>query len=208
MYQPTAFRVDDESVAFDFIDTHGFATLISLAGNEPRVSHVPLVLDRRPGAARLLGHVARLNEHWKAFDGTSTALAIFHGPHGYVSPAWYTQHPSVPTWNYAVVHVTGVPTLLDESGTRVVLERLVEKYESARQRPWTPDFPKDYWAKQLKAIVGFALPVSGIEAKFKLSQNRDEHDRQGVLAGLEAEGTPGGVALAAFTRRYYSRFSA
>lgn len=206
MYVPKHFREDDRAVAFDLIEAHGFATLISGSSDGPIVSHIPLILDRREaGGERLLGHVARANSHWRQFDGTSTALAIFHGPHAYVSPAWYAKHPSVPTWNYAVVHVHGAPALLDDAATQAIVERLIEKYEAGRAQPWSPDFSPEFVAANLRAIVGFELPIARLEAKFKLSQNKDDRDREGALTGLEAEGDPASVALATFARSYLRR---
>jgi len=206
MYIPKLFREDDRAAAFDLIDNYGFATLVSWPTSGPMVSHLPLILERaESGGERILGHVARANNHWQAFDGASPALAIFHGPHAYISPAWYATHPSVPTWNYAVVHIHGVPKVLDEGATRAIIDQLVEKYEASRRGRWVPDLPTDFMATNLRTIVGFELPIARIEAKFKLGQNRELRDREGALAGLEAEDDPEGVALAAFARSYYRR---
>jgi transcriptional regulator len=199
MYIPESFRETDRSLAFDLIDAHGFATLVSWSG-EPLVTHLPLVLDR--SAERLLGHVARANPHWRRFDGREPALAIFHGPHAYVSPSWYATHPSVPTWNYAVVHVHGTPQLLDAPATRIILDRLIEKYEARRQTPWKPDLPPEHVETNLQAIVGFQLPITHLDAKFKLGQNRDATDRAGTLAGLEGEDAAS-RELAVFARQYF-----
>src|SRR5262245_5862540 len=145
MYAPRSFSEDDREVLLDFIEEHGFATLVSWAPPEPTVSHVPLLVDRSSkGSERLIGHLARANRHWQSFDGEATALAIFHGPHAYVSPAWYTAHPSVPTWNYAVVHVHGPARAVDEAATRDTLERLIEKYEGHREDRWPGILPDDF----------------------------------------------------------------
>ena len=165
-----------------------------------------MILDRAAsGRARLLGHVARANQHWKRFDGTEPAVAIFHGPHGYVSPSWYANHPSVPTWNYAVVHVHGIPSALGVDETWEILRRLAEKYEVRRSQPWKVELPPDFVQANLTAIVGFQMPVDRLEAKFKLSQNKDEADRSGALAGLEREDDAEGRLLAAFARGYFER---
>jgi transcriptional regulator len=226
MYIPASFHESELPVIHDLIDRHGFATLISAvpgggeagsppegrpfarpdARSSPFVSHVPLLLDRsEPGRDRLLGHLARANRHWKCFDGTATSLAIFHGPHAYISPSWYPTHPSVPTWNYAVVHVHGAPTALDSDRTWEIVQRLVEKYESGRTNRWYPSLPPDFLAADLRAIVGFEMPIDRIEAKFKLGQNRIEADRAGALAGLEREEDQGSRELARFARAYFAR---
>ena len=206
MYTPESFRESDRSVAFDLIDAYGFATLLSGSARDPAISHVPMILDQpASGQARLLGHVARANQHWRRFDGTEPAAAIFRGPHAYVSPSWYANHPSVPTWNYVVVHVHGTPSVLSSHETWGILRRLIEKYEARRDNPWKGELPPDFVEEDLKAIVGFQLHVHRLEAKFKLSQNKDEADRSGALAGLEREGDAEGRALAAFARGYFER---
>jgi transcriptional regulator len=197
MYIPTAFRADDRSALYDLIDRHGFGTLVSVIDGTPFATHLPLLLDRGRGV--LLGHVARANPHWHALAGSAEALAIFHGPHAYVSPSWYAPAPAVPTWNYAAVHVYGTPRLLDEAGLRDLVGRLVEQYESGRARPWTMDLPEDYMGKMLRAIVGFEIPIERIEGKFKLSQNRSTEDRAGVIAALAA-GSAEERALAEFMK--------
>ncbi len=107
MYIPAAFAVKDEAILFDFIDRHSFATLVSTIDDVPFATHLPVLLDRARN--RLLGHVAYANPHWRCFDGVREVLIIFQGPHAYVSPSWYVETPAVPTWNYAAVHVYGVP---------------------------------------------------------------------------------------------------
>jgi transcriptional regulator len=206
MYVPESFQESDRSVAFDLIDAYGFATLVSWSTTEPLVNHVPLVLDRpASGQERLLGHVARANQHWRQFDGEKPVMAIFCGPHAYVSPSWYSNRPSVPTWNYAVVHVHGTAQLMDSEQTWAILCRLVEKYEARRRLPWKPDLSSDFVEKQLKAIVGFQIPIDNLEVKFKLGQNREAADREGALAGLEREDGSDSRELAAFARRYFRR---
>ena len=111
MYIPKAFQVSDSRVLAEFIASNSFATLISSVQGSLFATHLPLILDQsRSSQGVLLGHVARANRHWQAFDGQQEALAIFHGPHAYISPSWYaSSSPAVPTWNYAVAHVYGVP---------------------------------------------------------------------------------------------------
>jgi transcriptional regulator len=206
VYLPEGFRESDRSALLDLCDAYGFATLISGGDGELLVTHLPLLVDRqRPGHERLLGHVARANPHWRRFDGVTPALAVFMGPHGYVSPAWYAAAPAVPTWNYAVAHVTGPPRILDGEATARVVARLVEQYEGRRPTRWSGDLPEDFRARQLDAIVGFEMAIETAIGKFKLGQNRSEADRAGMLAGWEQSGDATSQALAAFTRDYYAR---
>ena len=184
------------------IETHPFATLVSTTDGSAFVSHVPLRLDRDRGErGTLLGHLSRENPHWKLLAEATQALAIFHGPHAYVSPAWYSVHPSVPTWNYAVVHASG-PVHLIEDPQRVwaLLLDLVRAHESPRADRWTPDLPADYLQRMVAGVVAFELRIERLEGKFKLSQNRPESDRTRVAAALEADGSQIGAELAALMR--------
>jgi transcriptional regulator len=184
MYIPDAFAVTDRDVLFDFIDRYSFATLVSVLDGEPFATHLPLLLDRNN--ARLLGHVARANPHARAFDGNIPALAIFTGPHAYVSPALYVSTPAVPTWNYTAVHVVGCPAVVeDERRVDDLLACLIRKYESSREQPWSGEMPDDFRRKMVRGIIAFEMPMARVEGKFKLSQNRPEADRENVIRHLE-----------------------
>src|SRR5882762_566366 len=153
MYVPASFAVSDEKVLESFIERYDFATLTSSSSSGLVASHIPIMLRRSAGKAVLIGHVARANSQWRQFDGSAEGLAIFHGPHAYVSPSWYATSPAVPTWNYSAVHVYGVPRPLGEAALLDLLDRLVSKYESHRERPWTMDLPEDYRRKMVQAVV-------------------------------------------------------
>ena len=167
-------------------------------------SHIPITLRKRGDANCLIGHVARANDQWRAFDGNAEALAIFHGPHAYVSPTWYATSPAVPTWNYAAVHVYGKPAASEDCAfTKAALVDLVAKYESTRSNPWRAEgLAPDVFDKLASAVVAFEMPVERIEGKFKLGQNRSREDRGGMLAGLEREGTSDAERLARFIREH------
>ncbi|MCI0379014.1 MAG: FMN-binding negative transcriptional regulator [Gemmataceae bacterium] len=200
MYVPEHFRVQDRAVLFEFIERYSFATLITQVGCAPFASHVPLLLDRERD--RLLGHVARANPHWRSFDGQAQALAIFAGPHAYISPTWYVTTPNVPTWNYAVVHVYGAPRVLaGETELAGILDLLLAKYESTREQPWANDLADDYRAKFHKAIVAFEMPMARLEGKFKFGQNREAADRQSMLQHL-AQGDAQAQMLAELIRQH------
>lgn len=186
MYIPSAFRNDDAEQLADFIDRHGFATLVTHHAGETVASHLPMLLQR-DGSDRgqLIGHLARANPQWHHFESPQEVLTIFHGPHCYVSPTWYTVEPAVPTWNYAVVHVYGRAKILhDERTIRDALDRLVAKYESHQPRPWSGELPEEYRNQLTRAIVAFQIEITRIEGKFKLSQNRSEADRASVFSVL------------------------
>jgi transcriptional regulator len=200
MYIPASFAVLEEKTLESFIGRYDFATVISGSVAGLVASHIPMLLQRPQGRAVLVGHVARANPHWRQFDGSADALAIFHGPHGYVSPTWFATSPAVPTWSYAAVHVYGKPRASeDRDFTTAALKALVARYESSRTKPWRmEDLAPDYYERLAAAIVAFEMPVDRIEGKFKLGQNRSREDRAGVLKGLAAEDSPAADALAAF----------
>ena len=202
MYVPSSFAVSDEKTLDSFIERYEFATLTSSSSTGLVASHIPIMLRRSAGKAVLVGHVARANDQWRQFDGNAEALAIFHGPHAYVSPTWYATAPAVPTWNYAAVHVYGKPRAREEGGfTAAALRDLVARHEVSRAKPWrSENLAPDLFEKLAKAIVAFEMPIDRIEGKFKLGQNRSQDDRVGMLGGLDAEKSPDAEALAAFIR--------
>ncbi len=201
LYVPPLFRVEDRRELVDFIERHAFGTLISAGPGGLDVSHIPfLVADRGEAGLRLVGHVARANGHWKALGDARHVLAVFQGPHAYVSPTWYEHHPSVPTWNYAVVHAHGRASPLDGDELAEVLARLSAKYESGNTPPWRmEELAEDYRRTMIGAVAGFAIEVEKLEGKFKLSQNRPGRDAERVAEALEARGE---AALAALMRAH------
>ena len=197
LYIPKHFREEDESALLALVEANAFGTLVSASPEGAlHVSHIPFEVRREGGGLKLLGHLARANPHWEALEGARETIAIFEGPHAYVSPGWYETHPSVPTWNYAVVHAHGRARLMDEAELHELVGELAAKYESGREKPWRMgSLPAAYVQKMLDAIVGFELPVAKLEGKFKLSQNRTAADHAHVAAALEREGEPELAAL-------------
>lgn len=201
IYLPEHFHETDLDALQDLMESNSFATLISPDAGDPLITHLPLLLDRERGAyGTLLGHFARANPHWQRLQERPAVLAIFHGPHSYVSPAWYGVHPAVPTWNYAVVHAAGRARLLqDPAALENITRRLVHTFESPRPTPWRLDLPVGFHEQMLRAIVGFEIDIERLSGKFKLSQNRTADDRRRVIEALEA-GSPADVELAALMR--------
>lgn len=196
MYIPVSFAVDDPETLHHFVNSYPFATLVS-TGPDPEVTHLPLLLDSE--FEYLLGHVAKANPQAKRLDGREV-LAIFHGPHAYISPTWYEADVAVPTWNYAVVHAHGTAELLSQSDTKALLDRTVEEFESAQPAPWPNELPEDLEQTLLQSIVGFRIRVARIEGKFKLGQNRPEADQAAMLKRLQS-GSTGDRELAEFIGR-------
>jgi transcriptional regulator len=204
MYIPPAFKVPNEAAAFELIERYDFGTIItSSPGRGMVATHLPLLLTSDARGSKLQGHVARANTHWQSFDGSTEAIAIFQGPHAYISPRWYATAPAVPTWNYAVVHLHGRPLATDNRElTASILAALVHKYENHRPDPYrVEELPQEFYEKMVNGVVAFEMAVDRVEAKFKLSQNRSENDRAGAIDGLIREGSPTAEALAALMSR-------
>jgi transcriptional regulator len=204
IYLPRPFAPREPAQVARLIAEHPFATLITPADPEAYLSHLPLqfLADRGPQGT-LLGHMARANPHWRHF-GNGASIAVFHGPHAYISPSWYAEPASaVPTWNYAVAHVYGIVELMDsEREKRALLDDLVARYESSRARPWRLQLEGAALEAMLGAIVGFRLRIERIDAKIKLSQNRSAEDRERVIGALRAEDHEDATATAAWMESY------
>ncbi len=201
MYNPPAFRVEDRRKLVQFMRRNAFATLVCDGDAGLHVSHVPLLVDEGEGSRlTLVGHEARANGQLEALEGARQVLAIFHGPHAYVSPTWYEKHPAVPTWNYTVVHAHGRARRIGDEALADALARLSHRYEDGRPAPWRMEsLDADFRARMMKAIGGFAIEVERLEGKFKLSQNRPASDARRVIEALEAEGE---AELAALMREH------
>jgi transcriptional regulator len=204
MYVPPVFAEKNVETLHRLIDDHGFATLVSVTPDGVTATHVPVMLDRTRGTqGTLVAHVARANPHGRALDGAEV-LAIFLGPHGYISPSWYEQHPSVPTWNYAAVHAYGRARLIND-GARLdaIVKQLVEQYEAGRAQPWSAGgLPPDYVTGMLRGIVGLEIEITRLEGKLKLSQNRNAVDRRNVIAALAASANAGDRALSEYMAQH------
>ena len=214
MYLPRHFAVTDLAQITAFVDAAQSADLVTFDGAKPVSTRLPVIWDRpesltgtladgRADFGRLLGHIALANEQWKTAQPEAQALAIAHGPQAYISPSWYESKARhgrvVPTWNYEAVHLTGsIAFHQDPEWLRTFVTRLTRRHEDDREHQWAvSDAPPEYIDGQLRAIVGVELTITSIEAKQKLSQNRSELDREGVIAGLLGEPGPDPAAIAA-----------
>jgi transcriptional regulator len=186
MYIPTPFAESDRTTLHDFIEQNSFGVLVSQVNGQPFASHLPFLLERQTGPhGCLIGHMARANPQWKHVSG-QTALAIFSGPHAYISPTWYEAEQVVPTWNYVAVHIYGpVQVIDDRHGLREIVEKMVQVYERAMPRPWSMGGSAAYAERRLAEIVGFRIPIDHIEGKWKLNQNHPLERRKKVIGALE-----------------------
>jgi transcriptional regulator len=195
MYLPRHFEEARADVLHRAINEHPFATVITLATNGLNANHVPLELAASEGPlGTLRGHVARANAMWRDVVPEVDALAVFQGPETYITPAWYRSKQETgkvtPTWNYVVVHAYGRLRIIDDrTWLRAHVGRLTARFEAPRATPWqVTDAPPDYLEALLGAIVGFEIPITRIEGKWKVSQNRSSADRESVVEGLRELG--------------------
>jgi transcriptional regulator len=212
MYLPNHFAETRTEVLHDLIRAHPFAVLVTLDATGLVANHIPMEIDPAAGPlGTLRGHVARANSAWSGHRADVEALAIFQGPECYITPQYYASKAAtgkvVPTWNYATVHAHGpLRTVDDAAWLRALVERLTARHEGDHQRatgaaPWqVSDAPASYVDGLLRTIVGIEIPISRMQGKWKVSQNRPHEDRTGVAAGLSEGTDPAQHAMAALVR--------
>jgi transcriptional regulator len=201
MYIPASFAETDVHRLHELMRAHNFALLVSSGASGPDASHLPFMLDAHAGEqGTLITHMARANPHWKSLNPDTDVLVIFQGAHSYISPRWYTPPGVVPTWNYAAVHAYGRPRLIhDAQSLRRIVMALAAQHEGPDMMPkLEAAFPENL----LQAIVGVEIPITRLEGKFKMSQNRSEDDQRGVIAALEQSSYSDSQAVAAIMRAH------
>ncbi|WP_323795106.1 FMN-binding negative transcriptional regulator [Nisaea sp.] len=193
MYTPPHFREDDIALLHETIRRIAFGTLVTLGPDGLVASHVPMLLDAEKGThGTLTGHLAKANIQTKTEASNIEALAIFQGPDAYITPNWYAtkqEHGKVvPTWNYVAVHAYGqISFFEDTERLRDQVSRLTDKHEAENAEPWAVnDAPENFVQSHLKGIIGFEIPITRIDGKWKLSQNRPAEDKKGVMSGLDS----------------------
>ncbi len=212
MYIPNSFREDSTETLHALMRAYPLGLLVSGCGDALQASPVPFLTYADEGGFGVLrAHMARANPHWQALRGMAECLVVFQGPSGYVTPSWYPgkaeTHKVVPTWNYAMVQAWGKPAVIeDEAWLRRQLDDLTRQHEQDRPQPWSvDDAPAAFIANQMKAIVGIEIPIARLDGKFKMSQNRADADRAGVVAGVgDPDDVHGNPPLAAWMRRTIS----
>lgn len=207
MYIPKLHEETDRSVLHALIRAHPLGAWVTLADAELLANHIPFLLDADRGEhGTLVAHVARANPVWQSFSASRDSLVIFQGSEAYITPSWYaskrTHGKVVPTWNYAVVHASGMPRVMDDPAWLLPhLTRLTQTHEAARSLPWqVSDAPADYIERLLDSIVGIEIPIRKLLGKWKTSQNRPAPDRQGVIEGLLERGDEKSAEMAAMVQ--------
>src|SRR4051812_33732714 len=199
MYIPEFNRVEDQAVAVAFMRANPFVILVSNHEDTPFATHLPVVVAEANQQVTVRAHVAKSNPHWKMLEQRDSLL-IFHGPHAYISPALYEIGESVPTWNYVTVHAYGRGKILPADGDKhQVLTELISQFDSSYLSQWN-SFDEQYRSRMLNHIVAFEIPVTRIEAKFKLSQNRTKVEQENVIQALGASADPTISGVAALMR--------
>lgn len=214
MYVPKIHEELDISVLHSLVRSHPLATWVTQGDGELLANHIPFLLDPTRGElGTLVGHVARANPVWHSFSTTVNSVLVFQGAETYITPSWYpSKHAhgkAVPTWNYAVVHAHGLPRAIeDREWLLQLVNQLTDAHEAAQALPWkVSDAPQDFIESMLNAIVGIEIPITKLVGKWKVSQNRPEPDKLGVVAGLLAREDAQSQEMARLVNQYVS-FSA
>ncbi len=184
MYIPPIFKHDNVSEIRKFISENGFGILINQVDGKFWGTHIPLILQMdEDGSSYLFGHVAKANKQWTNFQNDQEVMAIFTGPHGYISSSWYSKE-NVPTWNYAAVHIYGKIQILNQDELMNSLKILTNKYEHGRSNPVRVEGLSEKTLKQNSGLIGFKIKISEIQSARKLSQNRNKADHDNIIAQL------------------------
>jgi transcriptional regulator len=195
MHIKEEFDLTDVELARSIARAHPFATIVTA---DLRATHMPCLVEEEADGLVILGHVARADPVCGSLDGP--LLLIFQGPHGYVSASWYADDETIPTWNHVTLHVRGTPELLDDA--MPVLERTVDHFEAAVERPWSLRRMGDSAREIGDQVVAFRLPAESWHAEAKLSQDKPDEERRRVLRGLESAGPYRNGPLASLMRRF------
>lgn len=196
MYIPEMYQHHDRTEIVEFISAHGFALLVSSEGGSILATHVPLIFEDREGRDILHGHISAENPQSLSLKDGVEVLAVFSGPHAYISSSWY-DHENVPTWNYTAVHVYGRVRLLDQTETLESLDRLMQKYEVASDNPVRLSELSQKNLRQARGVTAFEIAVTNIQSVRKLSQNRDDSNFERIIQKLQHSGDPTQEAVAA-----------
>ncbi|MBN8944898.1 MAG: FMN-binding negative transcriptional regulator [Rhizobiales bacterium] len=192
MYTPPAYREDRIEVLHDLMRQWSFATLITSGPQGILATQLPFLLDDNGGQGRLITHLARANPQCAQLAGGGEALVVFQGPHAFISPSWYDNRETFPTWNYTAIHAYGRPVCNDDPEVlRALLKRVIARYDTPLGGPWRfEDMPETAIAPRLKAIVAVEIDIDRLEGKLKLNQDKTPADRAGVIAELQDSDDP------------------
>ena len=196
MYIPENYSLTNQAEIHEFLHKNGFVLLINQTLGKLWATHVPLVLDfKSDGTPYLLGHISKANPQHEGFAENNEILAVFTGPHAYISSSWY-DHENVPTWNYIAVHVYGKIKIHSHEEAVLGLKKLVDKYEEKSENPIRVENLSEKTMREVRGIIGFEIEITSIEAQKKLSQNRDDKNYKNIISELETLKDPQAKAMA------------
>ncbi len=187
VFIPRHYKETDMEKIQQFIQQHGFGTVVTAEEGKPIATHTPVMLRKLNRDYYITGHIAKANPQWKTFgNGRNEVLVMFQGPHAYISSSWYKEE-DVPTWNYQSVHVYGRAEIMSEEELKEDLILLLEKYESDRENAALWENLSPQTLKQIRGVVGFKIKINEVQAAYKLSQNRTREDYQNIIDKLYEE---------------------
>ncbi|TDE01210.1 FMN-binding negative transcriptional regulator [Flavobacterium sandaracinum] len=196
MYTPEIYKNENQEEIKKFLQENSFGILINQSNGKLCATHIPLELEiNKEGEDILYGHISKENPQWKGFTDNDQILAVFSGPHSYISSSWY-DHENVPTWNYIAVHVYGKIKIIEGEGVIESLKKLVDKYEQNSENPIRIEDLSQKTMLQSRGIVAFEIEITEIQATRKMSQNRDAKNYQTIITALEKTNTDQSIATA------------
>lgn len=203
MYVPKHNQLEDRAALLAYMRAYSFAALATAGPAGLTATHLPFVVEEEGGRITLLAHMAKANPQWRDFGAGGEALVIFMQPHAYVSPRLYDSRQNVPTWNYVAVHAYGRPVLIEERAAKIELQRKLIRQHDASYLTQMAELPESYLDARLAAIVSFSLVATRIDARYKLSQDKNPVERERIARELEA----GGDGVAAETARLMRKYN-
>jgi transcriptional regulator len=202
MYAPKHNQLEDRVAQLAYMRAYSFAALASSGSGGLTATHLPFVIEEHGGRIILLAHMARANPQWRDFASDTDVLVIFMQPHAYVSPRLYDSRQNVPTWNYVAVHAYGRPLLIEERAAKLELQQKLIRLHDAAYLAQMAELPESYLDARLAAIVSFSIAVTRIDARYKLSQDKNPAERERIAGELEASGDSVAAETARLMRKY------
>lgn len=202
MYVPKYNQMEDRAALLAYMRAYSFAALATSGPGGLTATHLPFVIEEEGGRITLLAHMAKANPQWRDFAAGAEALVIFMQPHAYVSPRLYDSRQNVPTWNYVAVHAYGRPVLIEERAAKIELQQKLIRQHDAGYLTQMAELPDSYLDAKLAAIVSFSLAVTRIDARYKLSQDKNPAERERIARELEASGDSVAAETARLMRKH------
>lgn len=191
MYAPPYNRAPNKEQILSFIKENDFGTLVTSHENKLLATHLPFLFDDNANTLTLLSHMAKANQQWKHFSDELEVLAIFQGPHTYISPFNYERELNVPTWNYIAVHVYGTVSIMESDDDKLkLLHRLVNHYDPKYYEERFENLPEEFIKGKMSGIVAFKIKVTRMEERFKLSQDKTQTEKQNIINTLSSNPNP------------------